>query len=51
MLCQYCDKEYMGKRNLMVHMKCVHKIQDEGSEQGNLLRGTDNLLFGLFASP
>jgi len=32
MLCQYCDKEYMGKRNLMAHIKRMHKIQDEGSE-------------------
>lgn len=33
MLCQYCDKEYTGKRNLMAHIKRMHKIQDEGSEQ------------------
>ena len=32
MLCQYCDKEYIGNRNLMVHIKRVHKVQDEGSE-------------------
>ena len=41
-LCQYCDKEYLGKRNLMAHIKRMHRIQDEGFEQGNLLRGIDN---------